>query len=511
MKESTMCGVRWLLILATVSSTVTTGTPCSRDPNRCTHGQLCSDVCTCDSGWIGSRCDIEICSTCDTKTEVCSDDGTKCLCKPGYVAVANKCIVDCSQCKQEDNYLCTESTNTCECLPGYKLSDKKCEADCKVSCTSPAYRCDAERNTCHCEALHIRDQLTGVCERCNSSDCVHGCMTNGNCDCQHPWAGEKCDFNICSRCDQDTEVCSKLSGSCNCKPGFLRGGDDSKCHRCNSSDCVHGCMTNGNCDCQHPWSGEKCDFNICSRCDRDTEVCSELSGSCDCKPGFLRGGDDSKCHINCDLCESKEHYQCYPEQNTCDCATEYKLDEDRCVFNCELCKSDEHYQCNTDQTACVCTTGYIMVADKCVETKPEDPNSVEGNPLENEDSAQVPDSTDLPDSNEVTDTSETVGSETNEGRENNSNEDEDSEDDDKQADAESPLSTHFLAYFLVAIVVVIVGYVLYHNRKKFIGLVVEGSETRKRRGNLGGSHDYKRLEGDVPASLSKGSGKTYIF
>ncbi|XP_067935558.1 multiple epidermal growth factor-like domains protein 10 isoform X5 [Watersipora subatra] len=363
MKESTMCGVRWLLILATVSSTVTTGTPCSRDPNRCTHGQLCSDVCTCDSGWIGSRCDIEICSTCDTKTEVCSDDGTKCLCKPGYVAVANKCIVDCSQCKQEDNYLCTESTNTCECLPGYKLSDKKCEADCKVSCTSPAYRCDAERNTCHCEALHIRDQLTGVCERCNSSDCVHGCMTNGNCDCQHPWAGEKCDF------------------------------------------------------------------------------------------------------INCDLCESKEHYQCYPDQNICDCATEYKLDEDRCVFNCELCKSDEHYQCNTDQTACDCTTGYIIDADKCVENKPEDPNSVEGNPSENKDSTQVPDSTDLPDSNELTDTSETDDSKTNEARKYNSNQDEDSDDDDKQA-GKLPTYRHPISYILIGTVLGVIGCLIYSSRRK---------------------------------------------
>ncbi|XP_067937184.1 multiple epidermal growth factor-like domains protein 10 [Watersipora subatra] len=136
--------------------------------------------------------------------------------------------------------------------------------------------------------------------------------------------------------------------------------------KCNSNECLHGCMINGKCNCQHPWSGEKCDFDVCSRCDPDTEVCSKLSSSCDCKHFFSRG-NDTKCHVDCKICESEKHHKCNTDLNTCGCAAKYKLEDDECVADPNLCTEDNHYIYDADQKTCTCAVGYDTIEDdSCV-------------------------------------------------------------------------------------------------------------------------------------------------
>ncbi|XP_067937181.1 uncharacterized protein [Watersipora subatra] len=68
----------------------------------------------------------EICTTCDTKSEVCKDDGTMCECKQGYTTLASKCVVDCKLCESDEYHKCNVDQNTCDCAAGYKLEDDKC-------------------------------------------------------------------------------------------------------------------------------------------------------------------------------------------------------------------------------------------------------------------------------------------------------------------------------------------------------------------------------------------------
>ncbi|XP_041363629.1 Y' element ATP-dependent helicase YEL077C-like [Gigantopelta aegis] len=79
---------------------------------------------------------------------------------------------------------------------------------------------------------------------------------------------------------------------------------------------------------------------------------------------------------------------------------------------------------------------------------------------------------------------------------------------------ESPGSGNFMAYFLTVVVLCIAGYVVFHNKQKIMGFIVEGRASRQRRRTSGGGK-YKKLESgveEVVPSLDKSSSvKNFIY
>lgn len=63
--------------------------------------------------------------------------------------------------------------------------------------------------------------------------------------------------------------------------------------------------------------------------------------------------------------------------------------------------------------------------------------------------------------------------------------------------------SHFFAYFLTAVVLCVVGYLVFHNKRKILALILEGRHERQRRHN---GH-YRRLDNvDDAAAVRKGRG-----
>ncbi|KAK8765257.1 hypothetical protein V5799_032133, partial [Amblyomma americanum] len=63
--------------------------------------------------------------------------------------------------------------------------------------------------------------------------------------------------------------------------------------------------------------------------------------------------------------------------------------------------------------------------------------------------------------------------------------------------------SHFFAYFLTAVVLCVVGYLAFHNKRKILALILEGRHERQRRHN---GH-YRRLDNvDDASAVRKGRG-----
>ncbi|XP_053392756.1 SUMO-interacting motif-containing protein 1-like isoform X2 [Mercenaria mercenaria] len=79
------------------------------------------------------------------------------------------------------------------------------------------------------------------------------------------------------------------------------------------------------------------------------------------------------------------------------------------------------------------------------------------------------------------------------------------------ADDEESSGGHFMAYFLVFIVLSIAGYIIFHNKQKIIALVIEGKTGKG--GRRPNTKDYKQLKTeDVMPSLEKSAySKDYVF
>ncbi|XP_013775784.1 trans-Golgi network integral membrane protein TGN38-like isoform X3 [Limulus polyphemus] len=54
--------------------------------------------------------------------------------------------------------------------------------------------------------------------------------------------------------------------------------------------------------------------------------------------------------------------------------------------------------------------------------------------------------------------------------------------------------THFLAYFLTAVVLCVIAYLVFHNKRKIIALIIEGRHERKRRAE---GHGYRKLNSEM--------------
>ncbi|XP_067935194.1 cell death abnormality protein 1-like [Watersipora subatra] len=543
-------------------------TTCDKDVEVCSENKT---KCECKQGYalVGRKC-IEICTTCED-TEKCSDDGTKCECKQGYTRIGKKCTVDCATYGTKNEYICDETKNELTCAKGYKMNDdKKCLVDCDGTCSGVEHVCNETANTCDCAEKYILQEgnCTVDCKQCKGEehyDCDEDCNTctcatgynmaeNGTCvvDCykyskaDHYICDDKdntikcqvgytlesvnmtCQVNCSGECSGDEYLCDAGKNTCECAEGYTRSHDHTCTNCTTNSTCLYGCFLDGECDCPKQYTGPKCDFDLCARCDNNTEVCNPDTHSCDCKPLLFRT-KTHPCIVDKNLCTKDKNYILDAKNNTCTCAVGYDMiDDDSCVVDCEgtcsgqayscdkvsntcnctklfkknhaggckvdpnLCTKEKHYHLNAKKNTCTCVKGYKMTendtcADFCDPTCDETSEHCQAGKCSCKKGYE-----------RTTEDSKCTKARNHK------------EEDPAKEEAESLLSSHFLPYFVVAIAVVVCGYVAYHNRQKLMNLAGAGPEktTKKPRPS---SKDYRKLESNVSESLAKGSGKNFIF
>ncbi|KAI8737995.1 multiple epidermal growth factor domains protein 6, partial [Biomphalaria glabrata] len=366
----------------------------------------CNDVngsCTCGPGWNGTKCDQDIdeCAinrtVCTNLHEVCHNlnGSAECVCQDGFFKPNSSascqacnsthygpnCAHQCS-CMMVNTADCNDVNGTCTCKPGWTgLTCDHLVDQCSNSsfCTAANETCNNSTGTATCDCLigFHRPTSGESCQGCDSThwgrNCSNVCLcdvsnsldcndVNGTCTCNSGWTGTKCDqdINECvtstSYCPGPQETCHNLNGSaeCLCQDGYYRPTSGSQCQACNSThygpNCALQCScmmantancsnVNGTCTCKPGWNGTNCDLDIdeCvstvpSYCKDPSAYCQNLNGSatCLCKPGYYHPTASSLCQVcdathygpNCTLkctCEAAHTIDCNPQNGTCTC------------------------------------------------------------------------------------------------------------------------------------------------------------------------------------------------
>ncbi|KAH9488617.1 hypothetical protein Btru_061290 [Bulinus truncatus] len=379
----------------------------------------CNDVngtCTCNPGWTGINCDVDIdeCTTnttyCLNLVEVCHNlnGSAECLCKVGYnrPTLSTSCLAcDATHFGHNCGHLCTCHINntldcndvngTCTCNPGW--TGINCDVDIDECTTNTTY-CLNLVEVCHnlngsaeclCKVGYNRPTLSTSCLACDSThygeNCasVCPCMTantadcndvNGTCTCNPGWTGTICDKLVdqCSNtsfCTNVLETCYNTTGTptCDCVIGFTKPTPGASCQACDAThfghNCGHLCTchinntldcndVNGTCTCNPGWTGINCDVDI-DECTTNTtyclnlvEVCHNLNGSaeCLCKVGYNRPTLSTSC-LACD----STHYG------------------ENCASVCP-CMTANTADCNDVNGTCTCNPGWTgTICDKLVD------------------------------------------------------------------------------------------------------------------------------------------------
>ncbi|XP_067687865.1 uncharacterized protein [Haliotis asinina] len=313
--------------------------------------------CTCNSGWNGTDCEINI-NECTTTPNICNTTAEE-VCRD------------------------TNGSYVCDCNPGFgrPTSGAACTA-----CNSTTYGTNCE-NTCTC--------ISGNTASCNP--------VNGTCTCTSAWTGTNCETNV-NECSLNSSLCNTTAGEvcrdtngsyvCDCSPGFVRPSNGAACAACNSTsygtNCENACMcitdntascnpVNGTCTCTSAWTGTNCETNVnecslnSSLCNTTAEeVCRDTNGSyvCDCNPGFGRptsGAACARCNstsygTNCEnacTCVSGNTASCNPVNGTCTCTsawtgTNCETNVNECSLNSSLCNTTAEEVCRDTNGSYVC-------------------------------------------------------------------------------------------------------------------------------------------------------------
>ena len=378
---------------------------CEEDCGK--HGSCDLGRCVCDIGYRGSKCDIEIEDSCGG----CNGNGVciqnVCMCYSGFIgdSCAKKLELDC-------NGHGVTSLGKCDCSPQYTGEHCEIEIKCKMSCSNRGI-CLNDGNgepRCHCLAGFGGEdcsQLTESSEICADDCSGHGICEQGQCFCDLPFSGPKCDRVVKKSCPDncydENGFCDERTGACICRRGFEgdscenpmecedptcshRGvcsygecvcipgysgktcentDDSSSAHTLNhkkkhSKGCMNACSARGichdsECVCEIGYSGDSCEYTdigtqSCGKCDHGKCVLSR----CLCEPGWEGVACDKKQELPCpgDCGEGTCHLgRCIcpfgREGDACEHETENK-----CLHHCRgngICGDDNK---------CICAPGF---------------------------------------------------------------------------------------------------------------------------------------------------------
>jgi len=386
-----------------------------REHGTCEDVGPAAFVCTCDSGWSDSNCDLDI-NECARATDICHKYGTcvnipgsyYCQCNNGFtgdgVAACND-IDDCSYGPEKcDMGFCTDlgvGDFRCTCNEGY--TDRLCNTNID-ECASMTHTCTPDEKAictdtngsfkCACAPGYFGDGIGDEgcidTDDCGSAPCENGeCQDNGansySCTCDYGWTDLHCDHDV-NECYMGTHDCHpdgkcvNTPGKyyCRCVSGYT--GDGYTCtdlDDCDPDPCdpVQGtCSDNGanryECTCIPGICGTGCESD-CVECEDGTHECDPNAdcfntyGSyiCACKDEFYGDGVDcAPCSVCQEECEGEEcktgpGYTEDKKEPPCEAQDRTCRNIDECTLLDErIHNCDEHADCNDNvgSFACEC-------------------------------------------------------------------------------------------------------------------------------------------------------------
>jgi len=330
--------------------------------------------CTCDPGFMGTKCDTEI-DGCVKHAEIvecengkCVDgdaDSFACTCDSGwttngFTVACDTNIDDCANNNCGDNGTCEDGINSfiCNCDAGFSGDDcsSECDKDCGIHGT-----CTIDSNlnvyACFCEANWAGDDCTEECDPgCgDGGKCVLKGSSIAGCLCDDDHAGTNCEIKCDGGCEQGK--CGDLR-TCNCDENWIGDSCDIECKQV----CDHGeCRLKDDeqiCLCEDGWIGDFCKTPCQKECNNGD--CGIVDGAqiCSCDDGWT--GDDCNTECNRD-CNNNGQCAIADGAQICSCDTNWAGSQ--CTHECVGC---EHGVCTldpSDNPYCACDGSWA--GDKC--------------------------------------------------------------------------------------------------------------------------------------------------
>jgi hypothetical protein len=380
-----------LAALTTAAGCDDSPTPVCQDDTCSGHG-ACADedgvaVCTCDEGFTGDDCSVEVEQVCDDGYQDNDDDG-ECLpdcdtadldCEPPHVCddssgeAACECAegytgAECSECDDgyqdnDDDGECLPDCDTaeltcpppnecddsggiasCECAPGYAgadcslcddgFQDNDDDGECEESCAASDLECGPRQ---HCE------------DGSGTATCIDGCApgyTGDDCeDCADGFQDNDDDGSCLPDCDTAELTCPVNSACDDTDGAVVCACDDGYQDNDDNGSCTPDCAT----------SGLVCDAGM---------SCDDVSGTpeCVCAAGYQDNDGDSTCEEDCTTAalDCSGHGACDDSRGraVCDCDVGWDRSD------CSICDSP-YYQAHLaeDGTLLSCETSCYLEGD----------------------------------------------------------------------------------------------------------------------------------------------------
>lgn len=299
-------------------------------PEDCSNRGYCdssTQLCHCDPGFSGEKCESDLCPSACSGHGTCLADG--CKCHNGYVGTdcaTRNCPQDCSR-----HGFC--GNGTCFCFPGFH------GPACGVS------HCPGSNRSHTCNGH-------GTClPPVGSSAANSATQTIGTCQCEPGYFGMACEVKLCgdagALCHIEHGTCVNSSGTragassrCSCRHGYSGpecstppkacpadcktkpGGRcvDGVCQTECDRRCTNGICRNGTCLCKDGFEGPWCAQKSCAQpCKHG--VCDGKTGTCICDAGFESPPDCQRalCQHACNGHGICEEHGLLPHHGLCVC------------------------------------------------------------------------------------------------------------------------------------------------------------------------------------------------
>ena len=238
-------------------------------------------VCSCDAGWGGVACEVNLCADRCSGHGVCVEDATApdglgCECDGGWAGH------DCSQ------DACGGCSGHGSCAPQQSVGRKGAfEVGTRLGTTT--------KYVCSCFAGYQGPQCAE--DTCPAGCSGHGYCAHGTCVCHVGWRGTACEEDTCpDHCGAASGRGTCVRGECACAPH--RTGTACELDTCPKSNgglsCggpTQGTCASGQCYCRHGYRGAACEVPTCPTGTQGLYPCAGhgrcVSGLCACDPFWI--------------------------------------------------------------------------------------------------------------------------------------------------------------------------------------------------------------------------------